>query len=86
MLATGMNVSVLLRLLPEPLAHGHLVGEVEVERTGERATVKSAEELVDYLRGVTIIAGRPQGKAQGASPETTNAASPETNEASPETT
>jgi hypothetical protein len=59
-----MNVSVLLRLLPEPLARGHLVGEVEVVRTGERVLVKSTEELVVYLQGVASTAAPSQGAAQ----------------------
>jgi hypothetical protein len=62
-----MNVSVLLRLLREPLAAGRLVGEVEVVDTGERTVVRDVEQLVDYLRacvggdGTEIegVAGRP---------------------------
>jgi len=46
----GVFVSILLRLLPEPLAHGRLVGRVEVVETGERTVVRSVDELVSLLR------------------------------------
>jgi hypothetical protein len=45
-----MTLSVLLRLLPGPLAAGQLVGEVEVVRTGDRAKVRNTQELVAYLQ------------------------------------
>lgn len=45
-----MNLSVLLRLLREPLAAGRLVGEAEIVETGERTVVRDAAQLVDYLR------------------------------------
>ncbi|GEM_PF-4967471 len=70
-LAVQMNVSVLLRLLPEPLARGCLVGEVEVVRTGQRALVRSVEELVAYLQGVASPAATEPGTAQEAMPGTT---------------
>jgi hypothetical protein len=45
-----VNISVLLRLLREPLASGHVVGQVEVVETGERMVVRNVKELVAYLR------------------------------------
>ncbi len=45
-----MNISVLLRLLREPLAAGRVVGQVEVVDTGERTLVQNEQELLAYLR------------------------------------
>lgn len=46
----AMNVSVVLRLLPEALAEGRLAGSLHVVDTGEHAVVHSTEELVSFLR------------------------------------
>jgi len=57
-----VSFSVLLRLLPGPLAAGCLVGELEVVATGERALVRSTEELVAYLRVQAFAAPRSAGR------------------------
>ena len=45
-----MTISVVLRLVEQALAGGRLAGEVEIVDTGERASVRDAEELVRFLR------------------------------------
>ena len=47
---SAVNISVLLRLLREPLASGRVIGQVEVVDTGDRALVHDERELVAYLR------------------------------------
>jgi hypothetical protein len=44
-----MHVAVVLRLLPEALAQGLVVGHVELVDTGERKPIRSAQELIDVL-------------------------------------
>jgi hypothetical protein len=56
-----VNLAVLLRLLPGPLAESCLVGEVEVVRTGEKAVFHGAEQLVAYLREREPEDNRDQG-------------------------
>jgi hypothetical protein len=45
-----MSFSVLLRVLPGPLAAGQVVGELEIVRTGRRVPVRSVDELIAQLR------------------------------------
>jgi hypothetical protein len=45
-----MTVSVLLRLVPESLRAGAIVGEAELVETGERALVRDVAELVEFLK------------------------------------
>jgi hypothetical protein len=46
-----MTVSLLLRLAAEALASGRLAGEAVLVETGERAVVRDAQELVEFVRG-----------------------------------
>ena len=46
----GVSLSVLLRLIPGPLADGQLVGELEMVKTGERVRMQSTEQLIAYLQ------------------------------------
>jgi hypothetical protein len=45
-----MTISVVLRLAERALDCGRLAGEAEVVETGERRTVRNAEELIEFLR------------------------------------
>jgi hypothetical protein len=45
-----MTISVVLRLVEQALACGRLAGEAEIVETGERAAVRDADELVQFLR------------------------------------
>ncbi len=60
-----MSISVLLRLVREPLASGQLVGQVEVVETGERTVVRSAGELIGYLRATLSQDGDEDGSSHG---------------------
>ena len=44
-----MTVSVVLRLIPDELRSGKIVGEAEVVATGERQIIRSMAELVALL-------------------------------------
>lgn len=44
-----MSISIVMRLVPEALVDGRLVGEVELVSSGERTKVASADELVGFL-------------------------------------
>jgi hypothetical protein len=57
-----VSFSVLLRLLPGPLAGGQVVGELEVVRTGERVSVRSVDELMAQLRRAAHDAAGPPDK------------------------
>lgn len=46
-----MHVAVVLRLLPEALAQGRVVGHVELVDTGERKPIRSTQDLIDLLCG-----------------------------------
>jgi hypothetical protein len=46
-----MTVSLLLRLAAEALASGRLAGEAVLVETGERAVVRDAQELVEFVCG-----------------------------------
>lgn len=52
-----MLSAFVLRLRPDTLAHGELVGEVEDVETGLRVVVRSAEELFAFLRGTATSPG-----------------------------
>lgn len=45
-----MTISIVLRLAEQALAAGRLAGEAEIVETGERASVRDADELVRFLR------------------------------------
>jgi hypothetical protein len=53
-----VTISVLLRVVPAALADDRLAGEVEVVETGQRLVVRSAEELIAYLRASAEAADR----------------------------
>lgn len=44
-------VTLILRLLPGPLAHGELVGRAEVVATGEAASLRSVTDLMVLAQG-----------------------------------
>jgi hypothetical protein len=46
-----MTVSLLLRLVERALASGRLAGEAVLVETGERAVVRDAHEIVEFVRG-----------------------------------
>jgi hypothetical protein len=46
-----MTVSLLLRLVEAALASGRLAGEAVLVETGERAVVRDAQEIVEFVRG-----------------------------------
>jgi hypothetical protein len=45
-----VTVSVVLRLVDAAIHAGRLTGEAELVATGERTVVRSAEELVAFVR------------------------------------
>ena len=45
-----MLVTLVLRLLPDPLGKGEFVGAVEHVGAGERVLVQDLEELVEFAR------------------------------------
>jgi hypothetical protein len=59
-----VTVSVVLRLAPAALAAGRLAGEAELVATGERATVRNAEELVRFVARSSATAGAPAPQAR----------------------
>ncbi len=48
--AVGMLVTLILRLLPERLAEGELVGEVEHVYSGEKVLVRDLGELAGFAQ------------------------------------
>lgn len=57
-----MRLSYVLRLVPEDLADGRLVGEVEAVLDGSRGAVRGAEDLVAFCRdhaGISAGGGHP---------------------------
>jgi hypothetical protein len=56
-----VTVSVVLRLADAALVAGRLAGEAEVVATGERATVRDADELIRFVT-------RVRGGVQDTSP------------------
>jgi hypothetical protein len=55
-------VAVVLRLLPEALAEGRVVGHAEIVDTGERKPIRSAQELVEVLCALTPDSGSPASR------------------------
>jgi hypothetical protein len=53
-----MTISVVLRLADAALAAGRLAGEVELVATGEREVIRSAEELMAFLRRGSPASGK----------------------------
>jgi lipase chaperone LimK len=49
-----MPVSFVLRLVPESLSEGQIVGRIEVVGTGEQASLRNARELIDFLQSQGI--------------------------------
>jgi hypothetical protein len=45
-----MNVSVLLRLLPQALAEGRVAGHAEIVDTGETALFQDANEMIAFIQ------------------------------------
>lgn len=45
-----MLVSYVLRLVPDELADGRLIGEVEAVGTGERRAIHGMDELMGFCR------------------------------------
>ena len=45
-----MLVTLIVRLLPDPLAAGELVGEIENVHSGERTLVRELADLVGFAR------------------------------------
>jgi hypothetical protein len=67
-----VTVSVVLRLVDAALHAGRLAGEAEIVATGERATVRDADELIRFVtrsrdallqRGVEAIGMEPDGRS-----------------------
>jgi hypothetical protein len=54
-------VSYVVRLMPEPLADGRLVGEVEAVETGERWRIRDADDLLSVLIPVRKVSDRRPG-------------------------
>jgi hypothetical protein len=44
-----MTLALVLRLVEEALARGRLAGEVQIVETGERAVVRDAQELIEFV-------------------------------------
>jgi hypothetical protein len=44
-----MPVSFVLKLVPDALSEGRIVGRIEAVGTGEQAHLRSAEELIEFL-------------------------------------
>jgi hypothetical protein len=47
---SGATISVVLRVLAEPAAQGHLVGHAEVVDTGEVVSLTEAVDLVELVQ------------------------------------
>ena len=58
-------VAFVLRVLPDELASGRVVGEVEVVETGEHIVIRSVEELCAVMQGCVPT---PIGGVAGANP------------------
>ncbi len=54
-------LTVVVRLAAERAADGHMVGQVEIVRTGERITVRGTDELIDVLRRAASPDAAPPG-------------------------
>jgi hypothetical protein len=60
-----VTISVVLRLAPTALDAGRLAGEAELVATGERTTVRSAEELIRFVIGARDDVVQPEIEAMG---------------------
>jgi hypothetical protein len=67
-----VTVSVVLRLVDTALHAGRLAGEAEIVATGERATVRDADELIRFVtrsreavsrHGIEAIGVEPDGRS-----------------------
>lgn len=56
-------MSFVLRLRPDELSTGELVGQVEDVATGDSARVRSLDELVGFLRAHATVAAPAQRPA-----------------------
>jgi hypothetical protein len=56
-----MPVSFVLRLVPEALSEGVIVGRIEVVGTGEQASLRSARELIEFLQSQGISPANNNG-------------------------
>jgi hypothetical protein len=61
-----MTVSLLLRLAEAALASGRLAGEAVLVESGERAVVRDAQELVEFLRGGSKEGAVEEGEGDDA--------------------
>jgi hypothetical protein len=61
-----MTVSLLLRLVEEALASGRLAGEAVLVETGERAVVRDAQEIVEFVRSGSRAEAPEEGGDDGA--------------------
>jgi len=60
-----MRLSYVLRLVPDELADGHLVGEVESVLDGAMGAVHSSEDLVAFCREHARLPDGEHGTAPG---------------------
>ena len=69
----GMNVSVLLRILPSSRTGGRLAGQAQVIETGETQVFADHDEMLAFLRHVALAtSGRPatdDGPAMSGTPD-----------------
>lgn len=65
-----MQVSFLLRLVPEALSESRIVGRIEVVETGEQVTLRDAEELIGFLQahGQRRLPSEPDPELAGEEP------------------
>jgi hypothetical protein len=61
-----VHVAVILRLLPEALAEGRVVGHAEVVDTGDRKPVNDAQGLIELLCALGPSAGPGPGPGCGS--------------------
>ncbi|MBW3664358.1 MAG: hypothetical protein KY469_14760 [Actinobacteria bacterium] len=52
-----MTISFVLRLVPDALADGSIVGELEAIETGTRTAIRDANGLISALFDVSVRAG-----------------------------
>jgi hypothetical protein len=63
-------VSFVLRLVPDELAHGRLVGQVVAAGSGAGTPVKSADDLTEFCR--EHVFGRTEATPPGQGEPTSN--------------
>jgi hypothetical protein len=56
-------VTIVLRLVAERLAHGEIVGQAEDVATGERSTLRSADDLLAAVKAAApeAVTAEPAG-------------------------